>query len=178
MFIAFAAVWRLWLSDERMILFDEEAEAPSTDAIRRVIELFDRALGEFYSTEIWIDYIFFLQDLIYRNETQQQGDDKMDVDQGGEAFWSAVRDAASSIVSEQFIREKIDSALQIGSYHLRDSHLFWEAYRQFEARVERERGSDETTIIKKLAKLYKRQIGAPSLRTFSPLIFYFFVHCI
>lgn len=168
------AEWRRWLSDENQILFmyaHEDAEhspTVSTDAIQRILDLFERALSDFLSIELWLDYVSFLQMLVYREAPASP--DAMQVDGAdNQLAWDAIRDAASSLVNEQMIREKFEAALRVCAFHIRDSHLLWTAFREFEQRVDRMTPNKEI-LVEKIRKLYRRQLGSPSLRTQSSTV--------
>jgi hypothetical protein len=168
-FVVLTAEWRRWLSDEKMILFNDPASI-TTDSLQRIIDLFDKALNDFLSVEIWMDYLAFLQSLIFKELSSAANGadaDQMDVDEvDSEESWSVIRDAASSLVSEQIIREKFESALRICAFHIRDSHLLWEAFRDFEYRAEKGKEDRLDALKDKIRKLYRRQLGSPSLSTF------------
>ena len=121
------ALWLDWLSNE--IEFKENDQAN-----QRILELFEKAIDDYVSLEIWLKYQQFILDIL-QNILQDENVD---------------------------VNKIFERALASVGLHPTKGHLIWEIYRVYEQTLV-DFEDDKEKQLKRVFNLFKRQLSIPNI---------------
>ncbi|KAL7304842.1 hypothetical protein TKK_0002651 [Trichogramma kaykai] len=120
-------IWLSWLKDEMKLAVTPEQKLP-------VLELCDRAVKDYLSVEVWLEYLIFSTGL----GTEEENVEK--------------------------IRDIFERALTDAGLHVTKGSLIWDAYREFENFILLMMNADDSgklDQINRIGKIFKRQLACP-----------------
>ncbi|RKO86301.1 hypothetical protein BDK51DRAFT_35367 [Blyttiomyces helicus] len=106
------AVWSSWIRDEKRLATTPEEKL-------KVVALYERAVGDYLSVPIWLEYLSFLIEEYEDAKGGEEGGDGMDVD-------------AAPWITPAVLREAFGKALNAAGFHFLQGNDIWKLMRDFE----------------------------------------------